>query len=58
MVKYLALSMRGYCRSIELCEDYLRGYYGLKLVRASATFRCQSAVTNMSDSLPKNYCHY
>jgi hypothetical protein len=23
--------MRRYCRSIELCSDYLRGYYGLKL---------------------------
>ncbi|KAI9777654.1 MAG: hypothetical protein M1816_004619 [Peltula sp. TS41687] len=25
-------SMRWFCRSIELCDDYLRGYYGLKLV--------------------------
>ncbi len=24
--------MRRFCRSIELCDDYLRGYYGLKLV--------------------------
>lgn len=31
--KYLAESMRRFCRSIELCDDYLRGYYGLKLVR-------------------------
>lgn len=23
--------MRRFCRSIELCENYLRGYYGLKL---------------------------
>ena len=23
---------RRFCRSIELCDDYLRGYYGLKLV--------------------------
>ena len=30
--KYLAESMRRFCRSIELCDDYLRGYYGLKLV--------------------------
>ncbi|RFU34654.1 hypothetical protein B7463_g1682, partial [Scytalidium lignicola] len=30
--KYLAESMRRFCRSIELCNDYLRGYYGLKLV--------------------------
>lgn len=31
--KDLAESMRRFCRSIELCDDYLRGYYGLKLVR-------------------------
>lgn len=31
--RYLAESLRRYCRSIELCDDYLRGYYGLKLVR-------------------------
>lgn len=30
--RYLADSMRRFCRSIELCDDYLRGYYGLKLV--------------------------
>lgn len=27
----LAESMRRFCRSIELCDGYLRGYYGLKL---------------------------
>lgn len=26
-----AEAMRRYCRSIELCDNYLRGYYGLKL---------------------------
>ena len=31
-LKVLAESMRRFCRSIELCDDYLRGYYGLKLV--------------------------
>jgi hypothetical protein len=30
--KFLAESIRRFCRSIELCDDYLRGYYGLKLV--------------------------
>jgi hypothetical protein len=30
--RYLAESLRRFCRSIELCDDYLRGYYGLKLV--------------------------
>lgn len=32
--KYLAEAFRRFCRSIELCDDYLRGYYGLKLVCA------------------------
>ncbi|KAH7166233.1 hypothetical protein EDB81DRAFT_280142 [Dactylonectria macrodidyma] len=30
--KHLAESLKRFCRSIELCEDYLRGYYGLKKV--------------------------
>ncbi|KAM0435092.1 hypothetical protein ACHAPT_003181 [Fusarium lateritium] len=30
--KFLANSVKRFCRSIELCEDYLRGYYGLKKV--------------------------
>ncbi|TDZ32247.1 TPR repeat protein oca3 [Colletotrichum spinosum] len=28
----LTESVKRFCRSIELCDDYLRGYYGLKLV--------------------------
>jgi len=32
--KCLAESLRRFCRSIELCDDYLRGYYGLKLTTA------------------------
>jgi hypothetical protein len=32
--KYLAESLKRFARSIELCDDYLRGYYGLKLVRS------------------------
>ena len=30
--KHLVDSLKRFCRSIELCKDYLRGYYGLKLV--------------------------
>lgn len=30
---YLAQSLKRFCRSIELSDDYLRGYYGLKRVR-------------------------
>lgn len=31
-LKSLSESMRRFCRSVELCDDYLRGYYGMKLV--------------------------
>ncbi|CAM1508492.1 Fc.00g053400.m01.CDS01 [Cosmosporella sp. VM-42] len=30
--KHLTDALKRFCRSIELCEDYLRGYYGLKAV--------------------------
>ncbi|KAG6033085.1 hypothetical protein E4U41_007032 [Claviceps citrina] len=29
--KHYAEAVKRFCRSIELCDDYLRGYYGLKL---------------------------
>lgn len=32
-LKALSESVRRACRSVELCDDYLRGYYGIKLVR-------------------------
>lgn len=32
-VKELVDAMRRFCRSIELCNDYIRGYYGLMIVR-------------------------
>jgi ER membrane protein complex subunit 2 len=32
MAKAEAEALRRFCRSIELCNNYLRGYYGLKLV--------------------------
>lgn len=31
-LKSLVQSLKSFCRSVELCHDYLRGYYGLKLV--------------------------
>ncbi|KAF2083855.1 TPR-like protein [Saccharata proteae CBS 121410] len=31
LLRTLSESMRRFCRSIELCDNYLRGYYGLKL---------------------------
>ena len=40
----LADSMRRFLRSVELCDDYLRGYYGLKLVSDRMTsFHLQQA---------------
>jgi hypothetical protein len=30
--KYMAEAVKRFARSVELCDDYLRGYYGLKLV--------------------------
>lgn len=39
-LKVLSESMRRFCRSVELCDDYLRGYYGLRLVRKHLGRRC------------------
>ena len=36
-LKVLSEAMRRFCRSVELCEDYLRGYYGLKIVSDDLT---------------------
>lgn len=30
--RQLSEALKRFCRSIELCEDYLRGFYGIKLV--------------------------
>ncbi|KAF2757040.1 tetratricopeptide-like protein [Pseudovirgaria hyperparasitica] len=35
----LSEALRRYCRSLELCDDYLRGYYGLKIT-------CQKILEN------------
>lgn len=40
--KYLAESLKRFARSTELCDDYLRGYYGLKLVRRHKLVRLGS----------------
>jgi tetratricopeptide (TPR) repeat protein len=39
-IKGLSEAMRRFCRSVELCDDYLRGYYGLKLVRPRFIYEC------------------
>lgn len=42
--KGLARSIKSYCRSIELCDDYLRGYYGLKLVGVTIAISTSNAL--------------
>ena len=32
--KHIAEALKRFSRSVELCDDYLRGYYGMKLVGA------------------------
>ena len=38
IIKTLSESIRRFCRSIELCDGYLRGYYGLRLVGSAISF--------------------
>ena len=59
-LKLLSEAMRRFCRSIELCDDYLRGYYGLKLVSLLAASHRSSrnhlSTTNMitTDNKPSH----
>ncbi len=48
--KSLAEALRRFCRSIELCDDYLRGYYGLKLVYMRFPIRHTFLLTNSQTS--------
>jgi len=48
--KYLAESLRRFCRSIELCDDYLRGYYGLKLTSTRLLKTLPQAASRQSKS--------
>ena len=41
--KHMAEAIKRFSRSIELCDDYLRGYYGLKLVRPCSAPKAESA---------------
>lgn len=51
-VKGLSEAMRRFCRSIELCDDYLRGYYGLKLVSPKQPCYFEARTNNRADNLP------
>lgn len=44
-IQNLTRSMKYFCRSIELCGDYLRGFYGLKLT----TTQLQEAIESQAD---------
>ncbi|KAI6907856.1 hypothetical protein D0869_05530 [Hortaea werneckii] len=49
-LKGLSESMRRFCRSIELCDDYLRGYYGLKLTTGSLLLTLEGAAKPQKSS--------
>jgi len=48
--RYLVEALKRYSRSIELCDDYLRGYYGLKLV---SCYWCQPPRGLASNAAPR-----
>lgn len=49
--KYMVESLKRFSRSIELCDDYLRGYYGLKLVSKSPLLPCVELTQQLTDTL-------
>ncbi|KAK3897811.1 TPR repeat protein oca3 [Staphylotrichum tortipilum] len=48
--KYMAEAIKRFSRSIELCDDYLRGYYGLKLVSKKLLSNGAKAMKQADDS--------
>lgn len=52
VLRNLSESLRRFCRSIELCDNYLRGYYGLKLVRIKDEMPSPSQ-SQLTSPLPK-----
>lgn len=48
--KYMAEAIKRFSRSIELCDDYLRGYYGLKLVSQKLLSDGRKATQQADDS--------
>lgn len=43
--KHLAEALKRFSRSVELCDDYLRGYYGLKLVSVCSIYGVKGCVS-------------
>ena len=54
-VESLAESIRRFCRSIELCDHFLRGYYGLKIVSLNSYIICIFFVNNFCHSRLTGY---
>ncbi|KAK2750074.1 hypothetical protein FQN57_004566 [Myotisia sp. PD_48] len=54
-LKTLAESVRRFCRSIELCDDYLRGYYGLHLSTTRLLERLGPKSNALSKSRDENF---
>ncbi|KFY58288.1 hypothetical protein V496_06195 [Pseudogymnoascus sp. VKM F-4515 (FW-2607)] len=50
--KYILESVRRFSRSIELCDDYLRGFYGLKLATSRALRNLEGSSKSKADSTP------
>jgi len=50
-LKLLSEAMRRFCRSVELCDNYLRGFYGLKLV-CLFRFWSRTTLTSQTDYNP------
>lgn len=40
--RLLVESLRRFCRSVELCDDYLRGHYGMKIVSLQEMYEYQT----------------
>ena len=48
--KEIVEALRRFCRSIELCDDYLRGYYGLKLVRLTFLTSTETSLLTLDET--------
>ncbi|KAI5287427.1 hypothetical protein KEM54_006007 [Ascosphaera aggregata] len=53
---YLTKSVQHFCRSIELCDNYIRGYYGLKLsaTKLLEIMPSRPSPTTSVDTLPRS----
>ncbi|KAJ0416678.1 hypothetical protein BJY00DRAFT_229888 [Aspergillus carlsbadensis] len=54
MHKQLQLSTRHFCRSVELCDDYLRGFYGLALATSPSLVNGTFELTYLGSPVGKD----